>query len=147
MNLACRNRLRTSFFRRPEFGDEVKKSLPKTIPSPPTTHSNMTQASRWPFWNKASTSIRFTSDPGPEPICAGRRSGNVSACSSCGQTTRRARTTTVRKSDARRKKITLIQYGSFPRVVNYNSAFLVWFRLDCQAVITISSAVRFAASV
>jgi hypothetical protein len=79
MNLVCRNRLLISFFRRSEFGDAVKKSLPKAIPSPATAHSNITQASRWPFRNNASVSIKLTSDPGPDPIIAGRIGGRLSA--------------------------------------------------------------------
>jgi hypothetical protein len=65
MNLVCLNRLLTSFFRRLDSGDAVKKSLPKATPSPATPHSNITHASRWPFRNKASVSIKLTSEPGP----------------------------------------------------------------------------------
>src|SRR5436190_5997010 len=79
MNLACRKRFRTSFRKRSAFGDAVKKSLPNAIPSAATYPSNMTQASRWPFWNKAWASIKFTSDPGPDPISAGRIAGKSSA--------------------------------------------------------------------
>src|SRR2546423_4052208 len=79
MNLVCRNRFRISFWSRFEFGDAVKKSLPRASPSPSTAQSNITQASRWPFWNKAWASIKLVSDPGPDPISAGRICGRSSA--------------------------------------------------------------------
>src|SRR5438270_9005469 len=79
MNLVCRSRFLISSCKRLESGDAVKKSLPPATPSPATAHSNWTHASPWPFRNKPSVSIKLTSDPGPEPIRAGRIAGRFSA--------------------------------------------------------------------
>src|SRR5436190_21442291 len=78
-NLERISAFETSAFNESAPTDLVRFSVCQVLPSGRTMQLNLTQPSRCPYRKSFSASSRLMSDPGPEPIIAGRICGRLSA--------------------------------------------------------------------